>query len=101
MAVQESEHHAAGRDAMLAELAELMFAEVMRSHIENLWPMPRRWQAQRASSMATPSKSKIRRSDFGGSMPLRWRNVVPKTARCIRAAWIRHERWQSRLDASR
>ena len=58
MTVQESEHHAAGRGAKLAKLAELMFVEVMRSHIENLWPMPRRWQAQRASSMATPSKIK-------------------------------------------
>jgi hypothetical protein len=36
MAVQESEHHAAGRGAMLAKLAELMFVEVMRSQIESL-----------------------------------------------------------------
>ena len=42
--------------------------------------MPRQWKARRGWSMATQSKSKIRRLDCGVSTLRNWRNAVPKTA---------------------
>lgn len=45
VAVKESGHEAAGREAMLAKLAELMFVEVMRSHIESLPEDAKGWFA--------------------------------------------------------
>ena len=45
VAVKESGHQAAGREAMLAKLAELMFVEVMRSHIDSLPEDARGWFA--------------------------------------------------------
>jgi len=44
-AVKESAHGSAGREAMLAKLAELMFVEVMRSHIDSLPGDARGWFA--------------------------------------------------------
>ncbi len=45
VAVKESGHEAAGREAMLAKLAELMFVEVLRSHIDKLPDDARGWFA--------------------------------------------------------
>ena len=45
VAVKESIHHAAGRETMLAKLAELMFVEVMRRHIDTLPDDARGWFA--------------------------------------------------------
>jgi len=45
VAVKESGHQAAGREAMLAKLAELMFVEVLRSHIDRLPDDARGWFA--------------------------------------------------------
>ena len=45
VAVKESGHEGAGREAMLAKLAELMFVEVMRSHINGLPEEARGWFA--------------------------------------------------------
>ena len=44
-AVKESVHDSAGREAMLAKLAELMFVEVMRNHIDSLPGDARGWFA--------------------------------------------------------
>lgn len=45
LALRESGYEAAGREAMLAKLAELMFVEVVRSHIEGLPEDARGWLA--------------------------------------------------------
>ena len=45
VAVKESETDGAGREAMLAKLAELMFVEVMRNHIDSLPKDARGWFA--------------------------------------------------------
>lgn len=45
VAVKESGHQAAGREAMLAKLAELMFVEVMRNHIDSLPENAKGWFA--------------------------------------------------------
>ena len=44
-AVKESGYESAGREAMLAKLAELMFVEVMRNHIDSLPEDARGWFA--------------------------------------------------------
>ncbi len=49
-AVKESAHGSAGREAMLAKLAELMFVEVMRNHIDSLPGDARGWFAGLAGS---------------------------------------------------
>ncbi len=45
VAVQESEYQTAGREAMLAKVAELMFVEAMRNHIARLPEDARGWFA--------------------------------------------------------
>jgi AraC-like DNA-binding protein len=44
-AVQATGHGGAGREAMLAKLAELMFVEALRAHLESLPPDARGWIA--------------------------------------------------------
>jgi AraC-like DNA-binding protein len=44
-AVQATGHGGAGREAMLAKLAELMFVEALRAHLESLPPDARGWVA--------------------------------------------------------
>lgn len=44
-AVAASGHAAAGREAMLAKLAELMFVEALRGHLDQLPPDARNWVA--------------------------------------------------------
>jgi AraC-like DNA-binding protein len=44
-AVQATGHRGAGREAMLAKLAELMFVEALRAHLESLPPDARGWVA--------------------------------------------------------
>lgn len=45
-AVQATGHGGAGREAMLAKLAELMFVEALRAHLESLPPDARGWVAR-------------------------------------------------------
>lgn len=44
-AVEATGHGGAGRDAMLAKLAELMFVEALRGHLDQLPPDARNWVA--------------------------------------------------------
>jgi hypothetical protein len=64
-AVQATGHGGAGRAAMLAKLAELMFVEALRAHLDSLPPDARGWvaglrdpQAEERcrSSTATPAR---------------------------------------------